>query len=64
MRNPLVIGIWLLRVCAALLVVVWLYQDGVAVQSPVEQASTPLFLLLGGVALVLFGFSGRRLRAD
>ncbi|GEM_PF-4823112 len=64
MRNPLVIGIWLLRVCAAMLAAVWLYQDGVAVQNSVESVSPPLFLLLGGVAFVLFALSGQRSRAD
>ncbi len=27
MRNPLAIGIWLLRVCPAVLAAIWLYQD-------------------------------------
>ena len=53
-----------MRVCAALLAAVWLYQDGVAVQNSVESVSPPLFLLLGGVAFVLFALSGRRSRAD
>ena len=64
MRNPLVVGIWLLRICASLLAVVWLYQDGVSVQNSIEQTSTPFFFLIGGAALVLFGLSGRRPRPD
>ncbi|MCX6607564.1 MAG: hypothetical protein NTV52_28790 [Acidobacteria bacterium] len=53
-----------MRVCAALLAAVWLYQDGAAVQNSVESVSTPLFFLLGGAAFLLFGLSGRRSRAD
>ncbi len=64
MRNPLVIGIWLLRVCAALLAAVWLYQDRAAVKNSVESVSTSLFFWMGGVAFVLFGMSSRRSRAD
>jgi len=64
MRNPLVIGSWLLRVCAAVLAAVWLYQDGTAVRKSIESVSTPLFFLLGAGAFLLFGLGGRRSRAD
>ena len=64
MRDPVVVGIWLLRICAALPAAVWLYRDGGTVQNLIEQTSTPLFFLMGGAALVLFGLSGRRSRAD
>ena len=64
MRNPLVIGIWLLRICVALLAAVWLYQDGAAVRNSVESVSTPVFFLIGGGAFVLFGMSFRRSRVD
>ncbi len=72
MRNPLAVGIWLLRFCAAILAAIWLYQDGAlaastsfeTVHEAVDQLSAGSFFLLAGVLLVGLGMKGRRSRAD
>jgi hypothetical protein len=72
MRNPLALGIWLLRFCAAVLAAIWLYQDGAfaasssldTVHSSVDQLSAGAFFLLAGAALVGLGLTGRRSRTD
>jgi hypothetical protein len=72
MRNPLALGIWVLRFCAAVLAAVWLYQDGAwaastsfdTVHDAVDQLSAGVFFLVAGVLLVGFGMQGRRSRED
>ena len=72
MRNPLVVGIWLLRFCAAVLAAIWLYQDGAiaattsfeTVHDAVDHMSAGGVFLLAGVLLVGFGMKGRSSRAD
>lgn len=72
MRNPLAVGIWLLRFCAAVLAAIWFYQENAVAAMPhfksvhhaVDQVSSGAFFLLSGLLLVLFGMTGRRSRAD
>jgi hypothetical protein len=72
MRNPLAVGIWLLRLCAALLAAIWLYQDGAHVatasfdnvHAAVDRLSAGAFFLLAGVLLVGVGLKGRRTSGD
>lgn len=72
MRNPLAVGIWLLRIAAAFLAAVWLYQDVAqgaqstlhSVERSIDGIPAGLFFLLGGVLLVALGMNGRRSNAD
>lgn len=72
MRNPLALGIWLLRFCAALLAAIWLYQDGASAATnsfttfhdAVDGLSAGSFFLLAGIVLVGLGLKGRRSPVD